>query len=232
MLHRVLPLPLLAALALLASAAEPEAHATPAGEAAPAAAPAPAVAEAPPPATPVAPPAAAPPPRVSLFHRRPHGAQPAWVAAANPLAVDAGLEILGKGANAIDAAVSVRGMPGLVEPQSSGIAGGAFLLHYDAHTRKVSAVDGRERAPAGAQPDMFLDEHGKPLPFVVAVRSGRSTGVPGAIAMLYAAHARLGALRWKELFPPAIRAASLGFKVPARLAMFLGEGSPFPPTNE
>jgi len=237
MLHRVLPLPLLAALALLASAAEPEAQAPPAVEAPPAAqppaaAPAPAVAEALPPATPVAPPAAAPPPRVSLFHRRPHGAQPAWVAAANPLAVDAGLEILGKGGNAIDAAVAVQAMLGLVEPQSSGIAGGAFLLHYDAHTRKVSAVDGRERAPAGAQPDMFLDEHGKPLPFVEAVRSGRSTGVPGAIAMLYAAHAKRGALRWKELFQPAIRAASLGFKVPARLALFLGEGSPFPPTNE
>ena len=237
MLHRVFPLPLLAALALLASAAEPEAQAPPAIEAPPAAqppaaAPAPAVAEAPPPATPVAPPAAAPPARGSLFHRRPHGTQPAWVAAANPLAVDAGLEILGKGGNAIDAAVAVQAMLGLVEPQSSGIAGGAFLLYYDAHTRKVRAVDGREWAPAGAQPDMFLDEHGKPLPFVEAVRSGRSTGVPGAIAMLYAAHAKLGALRWKELFQPAIRAASLGFKVPARLALFLGEGSPFPPTNE
>ena len=249
MLHRVLPLSLLAALALLASAAfatpqpappasEPEAEAPAAAQPPPAAqptppAPAPAATEAPPPAAPVAPPAAATPPvRVSLFHRHPHGAQPAWIAAANPLAVDAGLEILGKGGNAVDAAVAVQAMLGLVEPQSSGIAGGAFLLYYDAHTRKVSAVDGRERAPAGAQPDMFLDEHGKPLPFVVAVRSGRSTGVPGAIAMLYAAHAKLGALRWKELFPPAIRAASLGFKVPARLAMFLGEGSPFPPTNE
>jgi len=235
MLHRFFPLPLLAVLALLASAAE--AQAPPAVEAPPAvqppaAAPAPAVAEALPPATPVAPPAAAPPARVSLFHRRPHGTQPAWVAAANPLAVDAGLEVLGKGGNAIDAAVAVQAVLGLVEPQSSGIAGGAFLLYYDAHTRKVSAVDGRERAPAGARPDMFLDEHGKPLPFVEAVRSGRSTGVPGAIAMLYAAHAKLGALRWKELFQPAIRAASLGFKVPARLALFLGEGSPFPPTNE
>ena len=79
---------------------------------------------------------------------------------------------------------------------------------------------------------MFLDEHGKPLPFVEAVRSGRSTGVPGAIAMLASAQAKFGALRWKELFQPAIRAASAGFQVPARLAMFLGEGSPFPPTNE
>src|SRR5207237_5921418 len=112
----------------------------------------------------VAPPTGpAPPARVSLFHRHPRGAQPAWVAAANPLAVDAGLEILGKGGNAVDAAVAVQAMLGLVEPQSSGIGGGAFLLYYDAHTRKVSAIDGRERAPAGAQPDMFLDEHGKPL---------------------------------------------------------------------
>jgi len=256
MLHRVLPLPLWAALALLASAAlpvgadpppaagdapasttpqpappvsepppsatdkQPEAEA-PAAAQPPVAAPAPAATEAPPPAPSVAPPAVAvaPPARVSWFHRHPHGAQPAWVAAANPLAVDAGLEILGKGGNAIDAAVAVQAMLGLVEPQSSGIAGGAFLLYYDAHSRKVSAVDGRERAPAGAQPDMFLDEHGKPLPFVEAVRSGRSTGVPGVIAMLYAAHAKLGALRWKELFQPAIRAASLGFRVPARLAL-------------
>ncbi|HXO16456.1 MAG TPA: gamma-glutamyltransferase, partial [Steroidobacteraceae bacterium] len=243
MLHRGLPLPLLAALALLASAAatsqpapplsEPEPEAPAPAQPTPAA-PAPAATEAPPPAPSPVPPAiaVAPPARVSWFHRHPRGAQPAWVAAANPLAVDAGLEILGKGGNAIDAAVAVQAMLGLVEPQSSGVAGGAFLLYYDAHLRKVSAVDGRERAPAGAQPDMFLDEHRKSLPFVVAVRSGRSTGVPGAIAMLYAAHAKLGALRWKELFQPAIRAASLGFKVPARLAMFLGEGSPFPPTNE
>jgi len=154
------------------------------------------------------------------------------VAAANPLAVDAGLEILGRGGNAIDAAVAVQAMLGLVEPQSSGIGGGAFLMYYDVHTHTVSAIDGRERAPTGAAPEMFLDEHGKPLPIVEAVRSGRSTGVPGAIAMLAMAQAKLGALPWKELLQPAIRAASQGFKVPARLALFLGEGSPFPPTNE
>jgi gamma-glutamyltranspeptidase / glutathione hydrolase len=175
---------------------------------------------------------AAPPPRPPLFHRYVHRPQSAWVAAANPLAVEAGLEILAKGGKAIDAAVAVQTMLGLVEPQSSGVGGGSFLMYYDARTRKVSALDGRERAPAGAQPDMFLDEHGKPLPFVEAVRSGRSTGVPGVIAMLSVAQARLGALHWKELFQPAIRAASEGFRVPARLAMFLGEGSPFPPTNE
>ena len=179
-------------------------------------------------------PSATPPPPVpkpGLFHRhRPRGQ--AWVAAANPLAVDAGLEILGKGGSAVDAAVAVQTMLGLVEPQSSGIAGGAFLMYYDARTHEVSALDGREKAPAAATADMFLDEHGKPLPFLEAVRSGRSTGVPGVIAMLYAAHSRLGVLHWKELFQPAIRAASQGFRVPERLATFLGEGSPFPPTSE
>ena len=157
---------------------------------------------------------------------------PALVAAANPMAADAGLEILKKGGKAIDAAVAVQAMLGLVEPQSSGVGGGAFLMYYDASTGVVSAIDGREKAPAAATPDMFLDERGKPLPFVQAVRSGRSTGVPGAIAMLSAAHARLGARPWRELFQPAIRAATQGFRVTPRLASFLGEGSPFPPTNE
>jgi gamma-glutamyltranspeptidase/glutathione hydrolase len=168
------------------------------------------------------------------FHRHKHEARkgPALIAAANPMAVEAGMEILKKGGKAIDAAVAVQAMLGLVEPQSSGVGGGAFLLYYDASTGVVSAIDGREKAPAGAAPEMFLDEHGKPLPFLEAVRSGRSTGVPGAIALLSAAHARLGARPWKELFQPAIRSASQGFKVPQRLAYFLGEGSPFPPTNE
>jgi gamma-glutamyltranspeptidase/glutathione hydrolase len=178
------------------------------------------------------PPASAAPPAASWFHRhRPHSQQ-AWVAAANPMAVDAGLEILGKGGKAIDAAVAIQTLLGLVEPQSSGIAGGAFLMYYDARTGHVTAFDGREKAPAGARADMFLDERGKPLPYVEAVRSGRSTGVPGVMAMLYTAQRKFGALPWKDLFDPAIRSASQGFKVPARLAMFLGEGSPFPPTNE
>jgi gamma-glutamyltranspeptidase/glutathione hydrolase len=154
------------------------------------------------------------------------------VAAANPLAVEAGLEILKKGGRALDAAVAVQAVLGLVEPQSSGIGGGAFLLYYDATTGAVSMIDGREKAPDGATPEMFMDEHGKPMPFLEAVRSGRSTGVPGVIAMLSEAHARLGALPWKELFQPAIRAATQGFRVPERLASFLSEGSPFPPTAE
>jgi gamma-glutamyltranspeptidase / glutathione hydrolase len=187
--------------------------------------PPPAVHEAQPPA------AATPTPKRSWFSLHRHRGQP-WVAAANPLAVDAGLEILGRGGRAVDAAVAVQAMLGLVEPQSSGVAGGAFLMYYDAHSGKLTAFDGREKAPAGARPDMFLDEHGKPLSYVEAVRSGRSTGVPGVMSMLWSAHHRFGKLHWKDLFQPAIRSASQGFKVPARLAMFLGEGSPFPPTNE
>src|ERR1700761_5852812 len=140
--------------------------------------------------------------------------QTAAVVAANPMAVEAGAEILRKGGSAVDAAIAVQAMLGLVEPQSSGVGGGSFLMYYDAATGKTTALDGREKAPAGATPDMFLDEHGKPLSYVEAVRSGRSTGVPGAVAMLSAAHARLGIRPWQELFQPAIRAATNGFKVP------------------
>ncbi len=211
------------ALPAPAASAEPAApEAAPAQETGPAALP-----EKAPPGT-----AAPPPGSVSIFRKPVKRSRQAWVAAANPMAVDAGIEILGKGGKALDAAVAVQAMLGLVEPQSSGVGGGAFLMYYDAASGKVSSIDGREIAPAAAKPGMFLDEHGKPLAFVEAVRSGRSTGVPGALGMLYVAQAKLGHLPWKELFTPAIRAASNGFRVPGRLAMFLGEGSPFPPTNE
>jgi len=232
-------------LAVRAQPAAPEAAAAPAPESPP---PAPAPAAEPsqppaevPPAVPVPEtgaqpetlpfePAAAPAMPAPRRFLTPNSHQ-AWVAAANPLAVEAGLEILRKGGKALDAAVAVQAMLGLVEPQSSGVGGGAFLLYYDVASGQVSAIDGRERAPLGASPEMFLDA-GKPMSYVEAVRSGRSTGVPGVIGMLYTAHQRGGVLRWKELFVPAIRAASQGFKVPGRLALFLGEGSPFPPTTE
>ena len=144
----------------------------------------------------------------------------AGVAAANPLAVEAGLEVLAAGGSAADAAVAVQAMLGLVEPQSSGLGGGAFLLYYDAATSHITAFDGREAAPASATPGMFLDENGEPLAYRDAVLSGRSTGVPGVVAMLGAAHARHGALPWQRLFEPAIRAAESGFTVPQRLARF------------
>jgi gamma-glutamyltranspeptidase/glutathione hydrolase len=151
---------------------------------------------------------------------RPGAARDAGVAAANPYAVEAGLAILRAGGSATDAAVAVQAALGLVEPQSSGIGGGAFLLHYDAETGRTTAYDGRETAPAGATPDMFLDAAGQPLPYADAVTSGRATGVPGAMAMLGLAHERHGKLPWSELFEGVAKTADEGFVVPKRLARF------------
>jgi gamma-glutamyltranspeptidase/glutathione hydrolase len=145
---------------------------------------------------------------------------PAGVAAAHPIAVEAGLEILRAGGSAVDAAVAVQAALGLVEPQSSGIGGGAFLLHYDAQTKRVTAYDGREAAPRGATPDMFLDEQGQPLAYADAVTSGRATGVPGAIVMLGVAHQQHGRLPWSQLFHGVEQTADAGFAVPKRLARF------------
>ncbi len=154
------------------------------------------------------------------------------VAAANPLAADAGAEILRKGGSAADAAVAIQAMLGLVEPQSSGVAGGGFMLYYDAKSGVVSSIDGREKAPLGATPDMFLDAQGKPLSYLQAVRTGRSTGVPGAIALLYAVHERYGVRPWRELFAPALRAARDGFNVTPRLAGYLAPDFVLPPTPD
>lgn len=148
------------------------------------------------------------------------------VAAANPLAVEAGLNVLRKGGSAVDAAVAVQAVLGLVEPQSSGLGGGAFMTYYDAKTHKVTAYNGRETAPAGATPDMFLGSDGKPLSFPVAVTSGKATGVPGAVAMLSMAQAKHGKIAWKELFGDAERLADDGFVVSPRLAGMIA--GPFP----
>jgi gamma-glutamyltranspeptidase/glutathione hydrolase len=140
------------------------------------------------------------------------------VAAANPLATDAGHQVLRAGGSALDAAIAVQMVLGLVEPQSSGIGGGAFLLHFDGQT--VTAHDGRETAPAGARGDMFLDQ-GKPLPFADAVQSGHSVGVPGVVRMLEAAHRQHGRLPWAQLMAPAITLAEQGFRVSPRLHALL-----------
>ncbi|MEN9889078.1 MAG: Gamma-glutamyltranspeptidase precursor, partial [Pseudomonadota bacterium] len=142
-------------------------------------------------------------------------AKPGWlyarqaVAAANPLASQAGLQILRAGGSALDAAIAVQWVLGLVEPQSSGIGGGAFLLHFDG--QKVQAFDGRETAPAAARPDQFMGADGKPLAFDEAVHSGLAVGVPGAVRMLEAAHRQHGALPWARLLAPAIALAEQGF---------------------
>ena len=140
-----------------------------------------------------------------------------FVIAANPLAARAGLNILKRGGSATDAAVAVQAMLSLVEPQSSGVGGGAFLNYFDARSGKLTVYDGRETAPAQAVSTMFLDSSGKPLPFDTAVVSGRATGVPGAVKLLGLVHGEHGRLPWRELFGDAERTADQGFIVSPRL---------------
>lgn len=140
--------------------------------------------------------------------------------AANPLAVDAGVEMLRAGGSAVDATIAMQAVLGLVEPQSSGIAGGAFLMHWDG--RQVQAFDGRETAPAAATPGMFLKPDGQPLGMREAIQSGLSTGTPGVLAMLAEAQRQHGRLAWARLFEPAIRLAERGFAISPRLHELVG----------
>lgn len=145
------------------------------------------------------------------------------VVTANPDASAVALDILRKGGSAVDAAIAAQAVLTLVEPQSSGIGGGAFLLHWDAVGEKLTAWDGRETAPRSARGDLFLDEHGKPLDFAVAALGGRPVGVPGVLRMLEVAHRREGRLPWADLFQPAIDLAEAGFTVAPRLAEAIAE---------
>jgi len=139
------------------------------------------------------------------------------VVAANPLAADAGLEILQAGGSAVDAAVAVQLVLGLVEPQSSGLGGGGFLLFWSQSAQRVTSFDGRETAPAAARVDRFVEASGRTMPFFDAVASGKSIGVPGVPRLLERVHARYGRLPWARLFEPAIRLADAGFPMSARL---------------
>ena len=150
----------------------------------------------------------------------------AMVAAANPLAAQAGLDVLRRGGSAADAAVAVQAVLGLVEPQSSGLGGGTFITYYDARSRSVTAYNGRETAPAGASPGMFLGLDGKPLSYATAVLSGRATGVPGAVAALGLMQHEHGALHWSELFGRAAQLAEEGFIVSPRLARWIASEAP------
>ncbi len=143
------------------------------------------------------------------------------VAAANPLAVEAGYRVLQRGGTAIDAAVAMQMVLNLVEPQSSGLGGGAFILHYSASDRKLSTFDGRETAPAAARPDRFIGADGRPLRFLDAEVGGKSVGTPGVLRALELAHAKYGKLPWAELFQPAIRLATDGFPLSPRLHRLL-----------
>ena len=140
------------------------------------------------------------------------------VATANPLATDAGLLMLRRGGSAVDAAIAAQMVLNLVEPQSSGIGGGALMLVHDPRRKSLVAYDGRETAPAAARPDRFLDRNGSPLHHFDAVVGGRSVGVPGTLRMLELAHRSHGRLDWATLFDPAIRLAENGFVVSRRLS--------------
>ena len=142
------------------------------------------------------------------------------ISAANPHAVDAGVAMLKAGGSAVDAAIATQLVLNLVEPQSSGIGGGAFLVHFDPADNKVRTYDGRETAPAAARPDRFLKD-GKRMPFRKAVNSGLSVGVPGLVRMMELAHQRHGLLPWARLFEPAIRLSREGFEVSPRLNLLL-----------
>lgn len=141
------------------------------------------------------------------------------VAAANPLATNAGYQILKAGGSAVDAAIAAQMVLTLVEPQSSGLGGGAFLIHFNG--KDVEAFDGRETAPATATETLFLGDQGKPIPFMEGVLGGRSVGAPGTLRMLEMAHQRHGKLPWAQLFNPAIELADGGFQVSARMNTLL-----------
>ena len=144
------------------------------------------------------------------------------VAAANPLATQAGLEVLRAGGSAVDAAIAVQATLGLVEPQSSGLGGGAFMVLYDPKTARVWAYDGREEAPSGATATMFLDSAtGKPRRYFERVGSGQSTGTPGAIVMLHRAHQDYGKLKWGAQLESSIQLAEEGFRVSPRMASLI-----------
>ena len=137
------------------------------------------------------------------------------VAAANPLAAQAGREILAAGGSAVDAAIAVQLVLNLVEPQSSGIGGGAFMVFWDGRT--MATLDGRETAPAAAKPERFLGPDGKPMKFYDAVVGGRSVGVPGTLRLLETAHKNWGKLSWQQVIEPAARLAEEGFAISPRL---------------
>lgn len=143
------------------------------------------------------------------------------VAAANPLAVMAGVEILKEGGSAADAMIATQLVLNLVEPQSSGIGGGAFLVYYDVGTGSTTTFDGRETAPLAARGDLFLTDSGEEMSFRDAVVGGLSVGTPGTLKLLETVHRRYGKLPWDRLFGPAISLAENGFEVSPRLAGLL-----------
>ncbi len=159
----------------------------------------------------------APEPESDWIEKTSFKAQSYIAVTADARATAAATSILHQGGSAIDAAIAAQMVLNLVEPQSSGIGGGGFLLYYDVSTDTLTSFDGRETAPAAADPEMFLDKHGKPFDFMKAVRSGNAVGTPGLLAMLELAHDQYGILNWSALFDHAIHLAKEGFVVSPRL---------------
>ena len=153
-------------------------------------------------------------------------AQKQMVVTAHPLAAEAALGTLRKGGSATDAGIAAQMVLNLVEPQSSGIGGGAFILTWDARMKRIASYDGRETAPSVTTPELFIDAAGNQLPKGKAIASGLSVGVPGALAALKLAHVRHGKLAWADLFEPAIALARNGFPISPRLAKMLAEADP------
>jgi gamma-glutamyltranspeptidase/glutathione hydrolase len=154
----------------------------------------------------------------AIAERESVGADDFMIATAHPLATEAGYDVLAAGGTAADAAVAVQTMLGLVEPQSSGLGGGAFLLYWDAESGELTTYDAREKAPLAADGDYWLDQNGEPLEFMAAVVGGRSAGVPGTPMLLEVLHGDHGTMEWAELFQPAIDMAENGFSVSQRMA--------------
>lgn len=147
------------------------------------------------------------------------------VAAAHPLAANAGIKILSNGGSATDAAIAIQAVLGLVEPQSSGIAGGGFILHYDASANELTSWDGRETAPSAITPEIFSNRAGTLEGFIKAMTSTDAVGVPGIPALLETVHKKYGRLDWADLFSPAIKLATEGFKITSRLHYLLSTDS-------
>ncbi|MGR3697577.1 MAG: gamma-glutamyltransferase, partial [Roseovarius sp.] len=154
---------------------------------------------------------------------QPVASQTWMIAAAHPLAVEAGARVLREGGTAADAMIATQLVLGLVEPQSSGLGGGGFLVWHDGASGKITTLDGRETAPLSASPRLFQDAEGQPLGFFDAVVGGRSVGTPGTPALLAEAHARWGRADWAGLFSEAIALAEGGFPVSPRLAGLIAE---------
>ncbi|MFT7222777.1 MAG: gamma-glutamyltranspeptidase/glutathione hydrolase [Cellvibrionaceae bacterium] len=140
------------------------------------------------------------------------------VSAAHPLATQTGYDVLASGGSAIDALIAVQMVLGLVEPQSSGLGGGAFAVYYHAETQTITTFDGREKAPLETRENLFLDQQGQPLKFYEAVVGGRSVGTPGTVKLMGELHRRYGRLPWAKLLRPAIEQARRGFQLSPRLA--------------